>query len=433
MIQRKLFVVCVDALSAEDYEALLALPNFSKLLKNGAVVRSSYPVFPSFTYPNHTAIMTGCRVGRHGVYHNENVVATEPNQPWFNQYSMIKEQSLIDVALEAGRSTFAISWPITGGAPGDVLPMIVPYGYTGWNPEPFLEGNATDELLEEYMWRYGYHLMGNNRSLDAFTMAVAPDYIRDHGQPDLMFVKLCDLDSARHRYGLHSAYAEEELRRHDQQLSVLLEALRRWGDLDNTVIAITGDHGTQDVTGKIHLNVLLREAGFISLGDDGRIVDWVAYSHGVGQSAWIEVNKYHADRYVDIYEFLKTLVADEVHGMKFLYTQDEAREEFGLYDGPFHFVICGDNGATYSSEWDGQASFVDVRDFTPGDNRGNHGGLPYTVPSLSIFYGPGIEQGAQLEHASLVDIAPTLAQLGGLEFKTPRDGRVLTELLDNGN
>ena len=28
-------------------------------------------------------------------------------------------------------------------------------------------------------------------------MAVAPDLIRDFGQPDVMFVKMCDLDTQR--------------------------------------------------------------------------------------------------------------------------------------------------------------------------------------------------------------------------------------------
>ena len=43
----------------------------------------------------------------------------------------------------------------------------------------------------------------------------------------VMLIKLCDLDSARHTYGVESEQAETQLRMHDEQLGAILECLRR--------------------------------------------------------------------------------------------------------------------------------------------------------------------------------------------------------------
>ena len=81
-------------------------------------------------------------------------------------------------------------------------PMIVPYKYKDYDAEKYLIGNATDNLMEKYFWKYGLH-RGPDAELDRLTMSIAPDLIRDFGQPDVMFVKMCDLDTKRHMYGVY--------------------------------------------------------------------------------------------------------------------------------------------------------------------------------------------------------------------------------------
>lgn len=426
----KILLICIDALSATDHEMVSSLPNLGPLASRGAVVRRMLPVFPSLTYPGHTSIITGRNVVGHGVFHNEDLLAGQVDRPWFNQYSMVTAQSLVDVAAAAGRSTGAISWPVTGGAPWDyVLPMIVPYEYTGWQPEQYLQGNATESLLDEYMWRYGYHLMGEGRSLDAFTMAVTPDILRDHGQPDVLLVKLCDLDSARHKYGLRSPQAIEELRRHDQQVGVLLEAVRRWGDLEHTVVAITGDHGIQDVSGALRMNVLLRDAGFIDVADDDTVTSWRAWCHSSGQSGWIQCADESTREAVEA--LIREIVASVRYGVIEYLTASEALEQYGLV-GPFDFVLNSQPDVSFQSSWQGSEVYVPVDDANFTGHRGNHGGLPSFVPSYALFSGAGVAAGVQIDEARLIDIAPTLARLAGLDL-VEVDGRVLEESVAGAN
>ena len=65
--------------------------------------------------------------------------------------------------------------------------------------------------MDRYFYKHGRYLMGPTRSLDLFTMALALDILEDGPQPDIMLVKLCDLDSARHTYGVESAEAGETM------------------------------------------------------------------------------------------------------------------------------------------------------------------------------------------------------------------------------
>ena len=75
MSKPKLFVFMVDALCESDVAYMRTLKNFGWMLENGALVREMLPVYPSFTYPCHVSIMTGCYPEKHGIPHNEQVKA----------------------------------------------------------------------------------------------------------------------------------------------------------------------------------------------------------------------------------------------------------------------------------------------------------------------------------------------------------------------
>ena len=204
-----------------------------------------------------------------------------------------KRSSSPSYAKEAGYTTCLINWPVSAGADVDLnLPMIVPMGYHGDNPRQYYEGVSTPELLERYFWKYGHLLRGLNKpingSLDMFTNAVAPDIIRDYHQPDVMFVKMCDLDSIRHSLGVDTDFAREQLKKHDCELGVLMESIRRYGDFEHTNFVIMGDHGQTDVKRVLNFNRVLQEAGLQTLNADGTLGAWDAYCHSTGISGWIE-------------------------------------------------------------------------------------------------------------------------------------------------
>ncbi len=426
----KLLVFCLDALCSMDLEYMQTLPNLGRVMANGSYVRHAEPVYPSLTYPCHVSLITGNYVARHGVPHNERVKAGAPNQPWYNQRRDIQCNTLLDQAKQHGYSTCSISWPVTGGADFDLnMPMIVPMGYTGTEPIIFLKGNATQELLDRYYDRHAHCLIGPERSLDRYTMALALDIIRDYRQPDVMLVKMCDLDSVRHVAGVDNEQVKQQLQIHDRQLGMIVDAIGERGDLENTNFVILGDHGQADIAHALNLNVLLKQRGYLRVDSQDNIVDYDAYCHSASLSAWIQLKD--PDNLAlkqEIHAYLLSLAEDEALGIGHVLTKDEAAADYHL-SGPFDFILEGKKPIAFGSAWAGDQVFgkPEYGGYTP--LRASHGGLPFKDETTTfIASGPNVRPGAVVERRSIVDDAPTMARMLGFDLPEV-DGRPIEEMV----
>ncbi|MBR6725214.1 MAG: alkaline phosphatase family protein, partial [Erysipelotrichaceae bacterium] len=248
-------------------------------------------------------------------------------------------------------------------------------------------------------------------------------------QPDVMFVKMCDLDSARHGNGVYSEEAVEQLRKHNYEFGVLLESIRRYGDFEHTNFVILGDHGQQDITMDLNVNILLRDAGFIRCDEQGKLVDYDAYCHSVSMSAWIQL-KDPNDKVMreKVYDFLKSLKDDPKYNIGYLYTKEEADALFGL-TGPLDFVIEGKEPMAFSSTLEGRDAFEKY--LKPGQHRSvaSHGHLPWRDETTTfIAVGPNVAENVVIERSSMLNEAPTMAAMLGLQMENI-DGHVLEELI----
>ena len=426
----KTLVFCLDALCTSDLDYMKTLPNFGWVFETGSYVKHAEPVYPSLTYPCHVSILTGNYVNKHKVPHNEILAIGKTDQPWFNQRADVKSDTLLDVAKTHGFSTCSLSWPVTGGADFDLnMPMIVPIGYTGYEPIQFLIGNATEELLEKYYEKHGHFLMGEDRSLDKYTMALALEILQDYPQPDIMLVKMCDLDSAHHKYGIHAPEVNEQIDLHDQQFGQILDLIRANGDFDNTNFVILGDHGQSDITEGINLNVLLKQNGFITVDEEDNLVDYDAYSHSASLSAWVELkDSSDSETYERVYNFLAGLVREKKYGFGHLFTKQEAENLFNL-SGPLDFIIEGEKPIAFSSTLKGESIYDKPEYSGYATLSASHGGLPWKDETTAfIACGPNVKQGVIIDRCSIVDEAPTMAAMMGFEMKDT-DGKVITEMV----
>lgn len=429
--EMKLLAFMMDALCASDAEYMKTLPHFGPVFEKGSYVREMMPVHPALTYVCHTSIVTGKYVRGHGIAHNEILArGGRTGAPWHSMKKDIHAPTLLDLAGQKGMTTCSISWPVTGGADYTYnMPMIVPYDYHGYHPEKWLEGAASEELMSRYFWKFGRYLKGEDRSLDLFTMALAPQIIEDYGQPDVMFVKMCDLDSVRHTYGVYHPKTREQLHKHDEELGVLLEEIRRHGDPDDTNIVLMGDHGQTDVEDVLYINELFREHGLLETDGRGNVTSFAAFGHSTGLACLVEVGD-PADEQMKkaVRSFLESLRKDEKIRLRQVLDAGEADEQYGLR-GPFDFVIESDRDISFSERVD-TGSLWGSR--IPGDHKigaATHGSRPDRVEmTLFAACGPAVRQGIRIPRASLVDEAPTMARMIGLKMKDT-DGRVLEEML----
>ena len=429
---RKLLVFLLDALCASDVEFIKTLPHMGRVIRDGALIEHVEPIYPSFTYPCHCAIITGNTVKGHGVPHNEKLQVENNNAPWYNQRSDLKCDTIFDYARRAGKKTCSISWPVSGGADIDLnMPMIVPMWYTGYDPLPFLTGNATQELLDRYFWKYGRYIKGQDRSLDLFTMALAPDIIRDYGQPDLMYVKMCDLDTKRHNYGVHGPQMEEQLRKHDEEFAVLEESIKRYGDYENTNFVILGDHGHQDIKHYLNMNLLLKQKGLIRVNEKNELVDYDAYCFSTCMSGWIKLKDPDDPvMYKKVYDLLLELRDDPEFPIGVVMTKHEVLDRYGLV-GPLDFVIEGteEEPTEFEATLNGEELFKVHMEPGRYFSVASHGHMPERNETTTFFAcGPSIQRGAVIPRTKMINEAPTMAAMVGLNMDKC-EGHVIREIL----
>ena len=72
-MKQKLFILSMDAMVHEDVAYMMQKPNFARIMAKRAEVEKVCTVYPSMTYPAHTAIITGCRPGKHGIFNNTHI------------------------------------------------------------------------------------------------------------------------------------------------------------------------------------------------------------------------------------------------------------------------------------------------------------------------------------------------------------------------
>ena len=145
MNKSKVVVFCLDALCTGDLEYMATLPNFKKILDQGALVKHVEPVYPSLTYPCHCSIITGNTIEHHGIDHNEMVEVENPHAPWYTVKGQMKNPvTLLDQAKAHGYTTCSIFWPVSGDGDYDInLPMIVPVSYSGDDAYQFFKDHST--------------------------------------------------------------------------------------------------------------------------------------------------------------------------------------------------------------------------------------------------------------------------------------------------
>ena len=325
----------------------------------------------------------------------------------------------MDVAHEYGKKTCSLTWPVSGGADIDYnMPMIVPISYQGDDPGQFYVNYSTQEILDRYFWKYQHLLQGEDRNLDRFTMSLALDILEDYGQPDIMLVKMCDLDTVKHCEGVHHELVKKQLAKHNEEFGRLLEAIRRFGDFEETNFVILGDHGQQDIERHINFNLLLKENGWITTDENNRLLDWKAYCHSASMSGWIQLKDPNDHQLrQQMADFLKRIQADPQYNLGYVFTKEQAQQQFGLVSDAIDFVIEGKLPMSFDSTLAGKDLFEEY--LKPGwhHSKASHGYLPFRdETTVFVAAGKNIQQGVVIERSSMLNEASTMAAMLGMEM-----------------
>jgi predicted AlkP superfamily pyrophosphatase or phosphodiesterase len=427
----------MDGLSELERDVLASLPAFSRLLARGTRIGSLDGVYPTLTYVLHATMMTGCHPDGHGIDHNHPLQPWVPSlhQHWYWYAHQLRRPSLFDVARQAGLSTAAVLWPLVSGAAIDWnLPEIA--ALPGENQILKALKAGSPAFLLDLQARFGRYRKGSQQPfLDDFVSRSAAYTIRSK-RPSLLMTHLIGLDDAKHHHGSDSKPTRAALLHQDVCLGRILDAIEDAGLEGRTSLVVLGDHGHIDTVRRVRLNRMLMDAGSgpaATGSGGGNVPAWRYWFRCAGGSAYLHIcdsttgagASTKAAAVAEAGNLLDRLKADPESGIAAVHS--------GLELGSLRagsgaaFAIDAEPGVQFVEDTEGPAVELSPQ---PGALGADHGYPPWTPGYRSLFMaaGAGIKEAADPGRFSMVDVAPTLARLLGLDFPAC-DGSVNKSIL----
>jgi predicted AlkP superfamily pyrophosphatase or phosphodiesterase len=431
-------LISIDGLSA-DYVVnpdahRLRIPNLRAWRAKGAYAVGAESVYPSITYPAHTTIVTGMLPADHGITTNrvfdEASGQQMPEWRWFARE--IKTDTIWEAAKRAGLITAAIGYPVTVGAAINFnLPEIfkVREGAEETPVRPYVNPPELLDELSAALKVDASAAVNFSPDMAGFeysdrVKADAAAYLIEKHRPHLLLLHFTSFDHAQHEYGPATAEALAVLERVDELLKRITDAVGRAGLAAETTFLVVSDHGFAKVEREFRPNVVLAKKGLLTVNAQGQITAWRAAAQTFGGSAAIIVKDARDEKtaqeaeqaFREIYEQPDSPLWRIVSRREIARLGADPRAAFYLDPAPLFMMSSRASGPVTAK----------------AANRGAHGQLPQRseMRAALMAAGSGIKPGVKLEYARLIDVAPTIVRLLGLEIRSAR-GRVISEVLNH--
>jgi phosphonoacetate hydrolase len=390
MAARRALVFLIDGFDP-DYIRASDLPNLTRLARAGALTLAGRGVMPSLTNVNHISLLTGTFPGRHGLCANLYYDRATGKEVFMDRVAFVQEPLLFERAKAAGWSTALVTAKekLTRLLRRD-LDLCV--DMSSVPPEiARVVGPAPDIFsLEINLW----------------VLRVAREVAARYA-PRFLYVATTD-------YPEHKLPPESpEMQAHLKEMDALIGDIVACFDLEDSVVALTADHGMNAKTRSVSPVRVLAEAGIRARGvpliKDGLF----AHHRDLGGSLYVFLERQEA-----VAQALSAL--RDAPGLDVVVPQAEA-ERYHLPPDRVGDLFCFGKREWALGIWeDGPA----VRE--EAELR-SHGSVhEQTIPMLMA--GAGVRPGSEIRNGRIVDLAPTLCRLLGFQAGDFQ-GRVLDEAL----
>lgn len=418
-----LIVISYDAFSEDNWEMASRLPNLSQLIKNGAYSTALKTVYPSLTYVVHTTMVTGVYPDKHGIYHNNpfQPFVKEAEQRWFWYKKEIKAPAIYDALKKHHMKSAGILWPVTGRTAIDYnLPEIRAIKKENQVLKILRNGSPLYCLSLEK--KFGRFRKGIEQPfLDDFTTMCAVETIIKN-KPNLLLMHLIDLDDAKHQHGTDSPEVEKAIIRMDKRLGDIIQAVEKAGIKEQTTILVIGDHGQINIRYKVKLNQLLKEKGLIF--EENGTMQWRAYLQSAGGSAYLHLRENDSEAEQMALAVLNQAISEDCYGIEKIYQRADLDHDH--VNPVARYMLEAKIGYCFDDDLDGP---VVAPIEASKDDLATHGYSPDKPDYQCAFVASGaaIKNNFRLGEIQMVDIAPTMATILGIDFYDC-DGRPLKEI-----
>jgi len=367
-----------------DYTQRVDTPNFDYLEKNGIKAESLKPVFPSFTFPNHYSIATGCYTDKHGIVGNEFINS-------LGQYSY-KNKETVQNAKWYGAEPIWVTAEKNG---------IITATYFWVGSEAKIGG-----YYPTYYKNYQSGIDPKTKVNQVVNWLQLP--IKE--RPRLICLYFNEPDHSGHVYGTNSVEVNKQIKLSDEVLGYLIESLKDLNILNRINIVIVSDHGMVDVTDNRVINIAdFNIPGVID--GKGPIMNVIKNNFNENHMDDIKNNSFFTNLSIPHVKIVSAKNNNELHYHN------------SLYD----FLLIADEG------WM-MYTYDQLKQY---DNRlpvkGMHGYSSDSMNMHAIFYayGPKFKKRMNIDTFELIHIYPMLCKLLDIEPFKDIDGdiNILSKIL----
>lgn len=371
----------------------VATPNFDRLAREGVSSRHLVPAFPTLSMVNHTTFQTGCWPGHHGIVSNE-----------FFDPSLGRYGSKMDRADAAWRTGCESIWQ---ASERQAAPAAV-FNFVGrWSTAT---GKQASIINDEVPWA--------SHEDDDTIMAKAVTALNG-GTSRLIALYFDYPDSVAHGDGVHGDKTKAVVAKADAIIGRLLTAIAALPPERAVSLVVGADHGMTKVDKVIHLGRLRALHHFAADVAYGSGSAMLYLKPGQDRGRIVQA----LSRYRAIFEvYQKGQFPPYVHigesgrvGDLLLITRPPY-----AFQGP---EIMKPDVAAFAENTSGPAIYEPKQKWF----HSMHGFKPDVEAMHAIFYawGAGVAAGKNLPRVEMIDVAPTVLHLMGLNPGQDSDGKAI--------
>jgi len=397
-------VISMDGIR-HDYPDRQVSPGFSRMQAEGLRAKKLIPTFPSNTFPGHASLATGTLPERHGII--DNTMWDKKTASHFKpeeSHLWLEAEPIWISAERQGKKAATYYWL---GSEGAWRGKTASYFKT-----PF-KGVSSEQI-----------------KLDQIEQWLDMPVDR---RPSLIMAYWHGADSQGHLYGPNSSQVLSQFAEQDaylQKLQAMIDQRKAW---EYVTLIVVSDHGMSLASRRniqaINLpaifkqegiNVYLKKSNAIAHVNLKRDSDLESALKLLQQQKGFAI--YHAGR----------LFNDSQHEFSELLGQAPLTHPTRSGD----LVLLAKKGYFFSSKiidfLDKWLIFLPSSFLSDSIGKGIHGLSPYHPDMAAILFaqGRGVPQGAVLAEVNMIDVAPSIAQLLGIEPPLQATGKSIFPILE---
>jgi predicted AlkP superfamily pyrophosphatase or phosphodiesterase len=275
---------------------------------------------------------------------------------------------------------------------------------------------------------------GNDLTLDFALAAIEAEELGKDEHTDVLTLSFSSTDKVGHIFGVNSREVQDTYLRLDRNIATLLRSLNESVGEGNYTIFLTADHGAGDVPS--YLESVRIPAGYIDNSAISTKLEEFLKEEFQREDL---IKMVFGPVYLD-HEAIRSAGLTRAHVEQriadFLLTQERISKVFTrsqLEQTQFTSGLASAIQQGFHHKRSGDVIFVldpgvIGSPFRTGSTHGS--GYNYDTHVPLIFYGTGIRHGQTTQRSEIVDIAPTISALLGIQFPNGATGKPLSIMLD---